>query len=301
MAFDGRLLSGVSTLAAVVESGSFVKAADALGLSASGISRAISRLEARVGVRLLDRTTRSLRLTDEGTRFYQQVVPHLDGIEEAATLASGASRTVRGRLRVNVDPFFSRMVLAPRLHDFVARYPELELELQTRGRMGDLVADGVNVAVRFGVQPASSQVARKLAETRVLTVASPAYLAGRGTPKRPADIADHACIHFRNPLSGRPFEWELHKGNKVVSLDAKGPLLMTDPSTLLAACLGGAGIAQVLGIGIQDLIAQGRLVELYPDWPGETFPLYAVRPSRHNAPAKVDAFIDFCTQIIKER
>lgn len=299
MAFDGRLLSGVSTLAAVVESGSFVKAADALGLSASGISRAISRLEARVGVRLLDRTTRSLRLTDEGMRFYQQVVPHLDGIEEAATLASGTARTVRGRLRVNVDAFFSRMVLAPRLGDFVARYPELELELLTRGRMGDLVADGVDVAVRFGAQPASSQVARKLFETRVLTVASPAYLARRGTPKTPADIAGHACIHFRDPVSGRPFEWELQKGRKAVSLDARGSLLMTDPSTLLAACLGGAGIAQVLGIGVQDLIATGRLVELYADWPGETFPLYAIHPSRHHAPAKVHAFIDFCSEIIR--
>ena len=111
MAFDGRLLSGVSTLAAVVESGSFVKAADALGLSASGVSRAISRLEARVGVRLLDRTTRSVRLTDEGARFYEQVAPHLDGIEEAATRASGALSTVRGRLRVDVDPIFSRMTV----------------------------------------------------------------------------------------------------------------------------------------------------------------------------------------------
>lgn len=299
MAFDGRLLSGVGVLAAVVEGGSFVKAVDALGLSASGISRAISRLEARVGVRLLDRTTRSLRLTDEGARFYEQVAPHLDGIEEAATRASGALRTVRGRLRVNVDPFFSRMILAPRLQDFVARYPELELELLTRSRMGDLVAEGIDVAVRFGPQPASSQVARKLSETRVLTVASPLYLERHGTPKTPEDIARHACIHFRDPLTGRPFEWELHRGRRIVPVEAKGSLIMSDPSTLLAACLAGAGIAQVLALGVQDLLNEGRLVDLYPDWPGETFPLYAVHPSRHHAPAKVHAFIDFCTEIIR--
>jgi DNA-binding transcriptional LysR family regulator len=114
MTFDGRLLSGVSVLAAVVEGGSFVRAADALGLSASGVSRAVARLEMRIGIRLLDRTTRSLHLTDEGSRFYQQVAPMLEGIEDAATQASGSAAAVRGRLRVNVDPFFSRLVLAPR-------------------------------------------------------------------------------------------------------------------------------------------------------------------------------------------
>jgi len=300
MAFDGRLLSGVSTLAAVVESGSFVRAADALGLSASGVSRAISRLEARVGVRLLDRTTRSVRLTDEGARFYEQVAPHLDGIEEAATLASGASLTVRGRLRVDVDPIFSRMVLAPHLKQFMTRYPALELELITRDLMSDLVADGIDIAIRFGQQPNSSRIARKLMETRVLTVATPAYLTEHGTPRTPAEIANHSCIQFRDPLTGQTFEWELHRGKKIVPLDARGPLLMSDPGTMLDACLAGAGIAQVLALSVKDLLAEGRLVELYPDWPGETFPLYAVHPSRHHVPAKVNAFIEFCLELIRD-
>lgn len=300
MAFDGRLLSGVSTLAAVVESGSFVRAADALGLSASGVSRAISRLETRVGVRLLDRTTRSVRLTDEGARFYAQVAPHLAGIEEAASLASGASLTVRGRLRVDVDPIFSRMVLAPHLQEFITRYPGLELELITRDLMSDLVADGIDIAIRFGQQPSSSRIARKLMETRVLTVATPAYLMAHGTPKTPADIAAHSCIQFRDPLTGQTFEWELHKGKKIVQLEAKGPLLMSDPGTMLDACLAGAGIAQVLALSVKDLLSEGRLVELYPDWPGETFPLYAVHPSRHHVAAKVNAFIEFCLELIRD-
>jgi DNA-binding transcriptional LysR family regulator len=208
MAFDGRLLSGVSVLAAVVEGGSFVKAAEALGLSSSGVSRAVSRLELRVGVRLFDRTTRSLHLTDEGSRFFEQVSPHLDAIEEAAILASGSSQTVRGRLRVNVDPFFSRMVLAPHLADFITRHPNLEIELLTSDLMGDLVAEGIDVAVRFGPQPISSQVARRLLETRILTVAAPSYIKRHGAPKVPADLAHHSCIQFRDPQSGRPFAWE---------------------------------------------------------------------------------------------
>ncbi len=136
-------------------------AAGALGLTQPGVSRAIARLEARIGVRLLDRTTRTVRLTDEGRRFYEQVGPLLAGIEEAALLASGAASAVRGRLRVNIDPFFSRLVLAPRLGAFMARYPDLELELVTREKVGDLVADGFDVAVRFGPPPPSTLIARK--------------------------------------------------------------------------------------------------------------------------------------------
>ena len=150
MTFDGRLFSGITVLAAVAESGSFVRAADALGLSPSGVSRAVSRLEKRVGVRLLDRTTRSQTMTDEGRRLYESVVPHLTGIEEAASAASGSANVVQGKLRVNVDPFFSRTVLASRLPDFLAHHPDLSLELIMRDDVGDLVADGFDLAVRFG-------------------------------------------------------------------------------------------------------------------------------------------------------
>ena len=286
-------------LAAVIEGGSFVKAAEALGLSASGVSRAVARLEARIGARLLDRTTRSLRLTDEGARFYQQVAPHLDGIEEAAILASGSSKTVRGRLRVNADPFFSRLVLAPRLADFNNRYPDLEIELLTRDAIGDLVADGIDVAVRFGAPPAPSLIARQLLQTRILTVAAPAYLERHGRPQAPADLARHACIQFRDPLTGRPFEWEFRRGRQIVPVETRGRLNVTDVGVMLGACLAGAGVAQVMALGVEDLLKHGRLIELFPDWPDETFPLHAFHPSRHHRPAKVRAFIEFCLEMTR--
>jgi DNA-binding transcriptional LysR family regulator len=176
MAFDGKLLSGVTVLIAVVEAGTIARAAEALGLSPSGVSRALSRLEQRVGVRLLARTTRSLSLTDEGRRFYEQVGPHLAGMEEAAIEAGGSANKVRGRLRVNIDPFFSRIVLSRHLAAFLARYPDLSVELIMRDSVGDLVADGFDLALRFGEPPVGSFVARKLIETRVLTVASPSYI-----------------------------------------------------------------------------------------------------------------------------
>jgi DNA-binding transcriptional LysR family regulator len=299
MAFDGRLLAGVGVLAAAVEGGSFVRAADALGLSASGVSRAIARLEARLGIRLFDRTTRSLKLTDAGARFYREVGPLLEGIDDAAGTASGSAAVVRGRLRINVDPFFARLMLAPRLAELSQRYPELELELLTRDGIGDLVAEGVDLALRFGPPPGVSPVARLLLKTRILTVASPGYLKRHGTPKAPADLASHACIQFRDPLTGRPFPWEFHRKRKIIKVDVRGPFVLTDVGTMLEACVAGAGVAQVMEFGAMDYLYRGRLVELFPDWPDETFPLYVFHPSRHHVPAKVRAFIDFCSEMIK--
>jgi DNA-binding transcriptional LysR family regulator len=182
MAFDGRLVANVGVLAAIVESGSFARAADALGLSPSGVSRAIARLESSVGVRLLDRTTRSVTLTDEGRRLYGEIGPLLTGIGDAFTHTAGSSSVVRGRLRVSVDAFFSRMMFASHTGRFLERYPEIALELITREQLGDLVGEGFDIAIRFGQPPSSSLVARKLFETRTVTVASPSYIENHGRP-----------------------------------------------------------------------------------------------------------------------
>jgi len=257
----------------------------------------VSRLEERLGVRLLHRTTRSVTLTDEGERLYAQVGPLLSGIEDAALAAAGDSQAVRGRLRVSLDAMFARQVIAPQLAAFLERYPALELEIVTRDELGDLVADGIDVAVRFGVPPSSSLIGRKLLETRVLTVAAPAYLAAHGRPATPKDLARHRCIQFRDPVTRRPFDWEFHRKGKVVPVETTGPLLVTDSGIMFAVCIAGAGIAQVLAVSVQDALADGRLVELFPDWAEESFPLYAFYPSRKNAPPKVRAFVDFCVEL----
>jgi DNA-binding transcriptional LysR family regulator len=300
MPFDGRLLGGVSLMAAVVDTGSFAKTAEKLEMSPSGVSRAIARLEERVGIRLFDRNTRSLRLTAEGMRFYEEVMPHLEGIERAAGNASGAMHRVEGRLRVQVDPFFSALIMAPHLPNFCRSYPDLRIEVFTRDVIGDLISDGMDVAERFGPQPNSSLVARRLLETRILTVAAPAYLKRRGTPAKPKDLGSHDCLQFRNPQSGQPFDWEFHRGQVIQPVITQGTLLLTDVSTMINACVAGAGVAQLMSLGIQPLLASGALLELFPDWPDEVFPLYAIYPSRRHPPAKVRAFLDFCLQITRD-
>jgi DNA-binding transcriptional LysR family regulator len=293
MSLDGRLLTGVSVLTAVIESGNFARAAEALGLTSSGVSRAVARLEGRVGVRLLDRTTRSVALTDEGRRFYERVKPSLATIEEAATTASGAANIVRGRLRVNMDPTVSRLMLTGRIGTFLDLHPEISLEFVTREQIGDLVCDGVDVAIRFGEPAISSLIARKLVDMQMITVAAQSYLERHGIPKSPTDLTDHACIHFRDRLTGQAYDWEFHKGGKITVISTKSRLMVSDAGTMLTECIAGTGIAQVFAVVVRDQLKNGSLIQLFPDWSDEMFPLYAYYPSRQNPPAKVRAFVDF--------
>src|SRR6201985_3255252 len=203
MAFDGRLRPGIGVLAQVVETGNFARAGEAMGLTPSGVSRAVARLEARLGVRLFDRTPQAVRLTEEGRQFHAQVAPLLAGLEDAATEACTTAGTVRGHIRVNADPWFARLVLAPRLPVFLARYPELSLEIAVRDTPGDLVTEGMDIAVRFGEVGPPGLIARKLLETRIVAVAAPSYLKRHGTPRKPADLLRHECLMFRDPVSGR--------------------------------------------------------------------------------------------------
>jgi DNA-binding transcriptional LysR family regulator len=296
MAFDTRLLTGVGVLAAVTEAGNFARAAEMLGLTPSAVSRAVARLEARVGVRLFDRTPRQVSLTEEGRRFHTQVMPLLAGLDEAATEAAGAAAVVRGRLRVSVDPWFARLVLAPKLQQFLVRYPQLSVDLSTSNYREAMMA-GVDVAVRFGPPDESSLIARKLLETRVLTVAAPAYLEKHGEPRSPQDLIHHQALLFRDPQTGLPFPWEFRRGGKVREVKVAGRLVMDDSSVAISACLAGQGIFQSLAIGLADLLSRGELVRILQEWSEERFPLYAYHPSRRHPPAKVRAFLDFIQEI----
>jgi len=299
MPFDERMLNGMGVLTAIVDCGSFAAAGEALDMSQSGVSRSVARLEARLGIRLFDRTTRSVTLTDEGRRFYEQIVPLLSGLEEAAASAAQGATAVRGRLRVNMDPFFSRLVLGPRLGGFVDKHHDLQLELVTRDQLGDMVADSFDLAIRFGEPPISTLVARKLLDTRILTVAAPSYLKKHGQPASPAELESgkHACIKFRDPSTGYPFTWAFHRGRRKLVITPQGRLTVNDVGTLHSTCVAGQGVAQIPGLGAESLLASGKLVDLFPDWGDAVYPLYALYPSRHHPPAKVRAFLDFIVSL----
>ena len=296
MAFDTRLLTGVGVLAAVTEAGNFARAAEMLGLTPSAVSRAVARLEARVGVRLFDRNPREVSLTEEGRRFHTQVMPLLAGLDEAAAEAAGAAAVVRGRLRVSVDPWFARVLLASKLQQFLVRYPLLSVDLSTSNYREEMMT-GVDVAVRFGPPDESSLIVRKLLETRILTVAAPAYLEKHGEPRSPHDLVHHEALLFRDPQTGLPFPWEFQRYGEVSEIKVSSRLVIDDPSVAMAACLAGQGIFQSLAIGLAPFLSRGELVQILPEWSEELYPLYAYHPSRHLPPAKVRALLDFIQEI----
>lgn len=296
MSFDTRLLTGVGVFGAVMEAGNFVRAADVLGLTPSGVSRAVARLEQRVGIRLFDRNPREVTLTEEGARFHARIMPLLAGLEEAASEAAGSAAFVGGRLRVSIDPWFARMVLAPRIGEFLARYPALSLDLTTSNYREEMMS-GADVAVRFGPPDESSLIARKLLDVPVLTCAAPSYLDRHGIPATPHDLMHHDCILFRDPQTGRPFTWEFQGDSGTIEIKASGRLVMDDPSAAVAAGLAGQGIFQSLAIGLDEWLESGALTTILAEWSDEQFPLYAYHPSRHMPPAKVRAFLDFVQRI----
>ncbi|WP_394840891.1 LysR family transcriptional regulator [Pendulispora brunnea] len=298
--FDRHALDGLGILRTVVESGSFVRAGEALGLTQSAVSRAVARVEDRVGVRMFRRTPRSISLTDEGLRFYESVAPHLAAIEDAAIEAGGSSTKVRGRLRVLIDEGIGQFVLTPRLEPFLEQHPDLSVELAVRDRMVDLVREGFDVAVRFGHPEPSSLKSRLLMRTHVVTCASPAYLERHGTPRRPRDLEKHRCVLMRNPSTGSHYEWEFIRGKKVVPVNATGQLMVNGSGSLIAACLAGQGITQLIELYVREFLADGRLVQVLPDWAEETYPLYAYHHSAQWMSAKVRAFLDFVVALARE-
>jgi DNA-binding transcriptional LysR family regulator len=300
MSYDARLLSGVGVVVAVVEAGNFARAAEILGLTASGVSRAVARLEARIGVKLFHRNPRTVVLTDDGRRFHDEVAPLLASIGEAAEQAASASVMVRGRLKVNADPWFARVVLAPRLPELTSRYPQLSVELLVSNHREDMMTGGIDLAVRFGPPDPSSLVARELLKTRIVTCAAPAYLKRNGVPRTPQDVAAHRVVLFRDPQSGRPFAWEFHRRGKIIEVPVSGQIVTDDPSTALAACEAGQGLFQSFELGLKPWLARARLVPVLEEWSEERFPLFAYYPSRRLVPVKVRAFLDFVARICSD-
>lgn len=302
MSFDARLLSGVGLLLTVAETGSFARAAEAMGMTPSGVSRAIARLEGRLGLRLFDRNPRATTLTAAGQRLVADMAPLVGAMEEAARAASGEAQAVQGRLRVNCDPWFASLILMPRLQRFIDAYPAVSLDIAVRDRMGDLVSEGFDAAVRFGEPEPPGLITRRLLETRIVTCAAPAYIARHGRPQHPRALADphHECILFRDPATGRPFEWEFHRSGEILPVRVHGRLILDEASTAVAACLAGLGIAQPMALGLTRYFESGELVDLFPEWAEEYFPLRIYHPSRHLPPAKVRAFLDFVAAIARE-
>lgn len=287
----GAQLEQIEAFAAVAEHRGIAAAARTLGRDASVISRRLEALEARLGVRLLSRTTRRIALTEAGAAYLRRVHVILGELSAADVEASEGASSPRGVLRLSLPPAFTQRWIAPWLPEFVASYPSLRLELLHGNHFVDLVAEGFDAAVRIGELTEGSLVARRLARFETVLCASPAYLARRGAPASPADLEAHACLCF--PKERFWPDWRLRMGDERVTQRVSGPILSDHDEGLLIACLGGAGIMPAPEWLIVGERAEGRLVRVLPDWRFDMEgAVQVVLPPGRLVPAKTRAFID---------
>ena len=281
-----------------VELGGFSAAARALGMTPSAVSKLVARLEARLGVRLLNRSTRKLQLTAEGSAFHDRSVRLLADLAEAER-GTAANDTPRGRLSVNANVPFGEAALLPLVPAFLERYPEIALDIVLTDEVIDLIEHRTDVAVRAGPLRSSSLVARKLGATRKAILASPAYLARRGVPRTPADLATHNCLGFNRTrtLNG----WPLLDGGELVTIPAVGNTQVSDGASLQRLAVAGVGLARLAVFHARDDIASGRLVPVLEDCnPGDLEQIHAVFLGHGGwLPARVRAFLDFLVEHVR--
>ena len=292
-------LDAMHAFVAVCDMQGFAPAARRLKMSPSVVTRLVAGLEARLGVRLLQRTTRTLRLTDAGAQVLDRTRRILAEVEEAEVSAQDEHADPRGRLVVNAPLLFGRMHVAPVVSRFLAAYPRASAELQVSDRFCNLVEDGVDVAVRIGNLPSSGLIARRLGQTRQMLVASPAYLAAQGGPPRsPSDLARHQVILFRAMPLGRDWTPPHPNGD---ALGGAPPRFVTDSGdAAIAYAVSGGGITSAFCYQIAAALRTGALVEVLPDLAPPPVPIHAVFPSARLLSAKVRAFLDLARQAAEE-
>lgn len=285
-----RLLE-MQTFCAVVDAGSFVKAADSLDMSRAAVSRYVADLEARLGVRLLHRTTRRLSLTEEGAVFNTRCRELLSGIEEAEAEVSSSSGAARGLLRVNVPVTFGILHLAPLWHAFHALHPQVRLNVELSDRVVDVIEEGYDVAIRIATLPSSSLISKRLAATRIVLCATPQYLATHGAPRHPSDLTEHQVIGYSYWSSGDA--WTFDGPDGPVSVKIRPWLTSNNGDTCRSVALAHQGIILQPSFLIGDDLASGRLVEILPEYRSIELGIYAIYPTRKHVAPKVRALVNF--------
>lgn len=281
----------------VAELGSFTAAAEQLGLPKASVSLAVQRLEAEVGVQLLHRTTRRVRLTADGAQFQQRARDLLDDMEDLQGMFRRDTQ-LKGRLRVDMSSGLARQLVIPHLPDFLARHPGLEIELSGTDRRVDLVREGFDCVVRVGPLDDNTLVARPLGVMHIVNCASPAYLAARGMPYSLEDLSHHALVHYVGTLGQRSPGFEYHDGQAYRSVPMRGAITVNSGEAYSAAALAGLGIIQVPRLGARVALAAGTLVEILPECVAEPMPVTLLYAQRRHLPRRVAAFMDWLAALV---
>jgi LysR family transcriptional regulator for bpeEF and oprC len=288
--------SAISAFVRVVEAKSFAAAATQLGMTPSGVSRAVSRLEERLGARLLFRSTRALRLTDDGAAFHARCKEILADLAEATEALNYATRKPTGRLRVGLSLAVGRAAIIPRLQEFEERYPDIRLELSMSDNPADLIQEGIDCAIRVGQLEDSSLIARKIGYLRNVVVAAPSYLERFGEPHSLDDLQNHRCINYIMP-NGRPRQWQFDTPGGQVGVDIDAHMLINDGESVIQAAATGLGITQIPHMLASCYLDRGALQLVMTDTISTGKPVWIVYPQKKHLSARVQAFIEWVREI----
>ncbi|MDO8386029.1 MAG: LysR family transcriptional regulator [Polaromonas sp.] len=292
----------MQAFARVVETGSFTKAADTLHMSRTSVTQLVQQLEARLRVRLLNRTTRKVNVTADGAAYYERVLRVLADVDDAETSLSSASASPRGRLRVDVPSPLARMILIPALPAFYARYPDIQLDMGVSDRMVDIIGENVDCVVRGGELTDQSLMARHIGDLQLGVYAAPSYLALAGSPAHPRELEDthHRIVGFLWARTGRAVPYAMHSGDESIQVQGRHALAVDDGNAYLAAGLAGLGILWLPDYMARPHRASGELVPLFEDWKLDAMPLYIAFPPNRHVSAKLRVFIEWVAGVMAE-
>ncbi len=284
----------------VVEAGTFTRAADSLNLPKATVTKHVQALEERLRVKLLNRTTRRVTVTPDGAAYYDRTVRLLTDLDDIEASMTNARANPRGRLRIDVGTSAAQLLIIPNLAEFHARYPDIQVDLGVSDRIVDLIGDNVDCVIRGGELSDQSLVARRVGSLEFITVASPDYLARKGTPTHPLEIEEkHSSVIYFSPQSGRHYPLEFRKGAESIDLTGPYQLSVNESNAYLTSIVAGLGIGQISSWQAQRHLASGALVQLLPEWTQPLLPVYVVYPPNRHLSAKVRAFVDWAAELFQ--
>lgn len=284
--------------ARVVECASFTRAADMLGLPRSSVSAAVQELEARVGARLLHRTTRKVAPTQDGATFYERCLRLIADVEETEGLFRHGSTGPHGKLKIDVPGRIGRRIVAPALPEFLARYPDIDIDLGVTDRAVHLIEESVDGVLRVGPLSDSRLIARTIGNLPLINVASPGYLGRYGVPKTPNDLAAHVAVNFASPSSGRVEDWEWIADGETRSLTMRGRVTVNSAEAYIACALAGLGLIQIPAYDVKGHLARGELVEIMPDHRAAPMPVTLLYPNRQHLSRRFQVFADWLDDLL---
>lgn len=285
---------GLAVFVAVAQESGFSAAAVRLGISPSAVSQAVRNLEHRLGFALFNRTTRSVSLTEAGQRYFDRILPCIEELAAATEELGENADQPSGLLRLNVPRAAYMIILQPALPVFLSRFPQISVEVVIENALVDIVGKGFDAGIRFGDLLEKDMIAMRIGPPiSAHVIASPAYLARRGTPAHPRDLQEHDCIQFRHVTTGQVERWAFARAGETLEMAPKGHLIINDSEALVQSALDGLGIAYMINGYIERFLDSGDLVRVLPDWSPRFDDLHLYYPNRRRVPTKLRVFIDF--------